>query len=192
MATKIDILLRHPHIADVALFLENFYTVGRKSLKDAPCLTEFFDKKNWPRTLILHQENTPNWVRAEIDLSNLYEFDEVLRRFTDVFQTLAILGYKQTTSGDARFAVFEKGKMIRSVVQQIDQQSARITDNFGRKFHFETAQYPKPVYFDVSSRDIFNYYDDMQIWYEELGYEWGRNKEVNIEYLHLEIIDFKT
>jgi len=188
MATKTDILIKHPNRNDVTLFLENFYLIGRKSLKEEPHLLEFFDKKTWPRTLILHQENTPNWVRGEVDLSNVYEFDEILRRFTDAFQTLAILGYKQTTSGEARFAVFEKGKMIRSIVQQ----SARITDNFGRKFHFETIRYPKPIYFDIPIDDILGYYDDIQTWYKEFGYEWGKNEEANVDYLHLEIIDYKT
>lgn len=188
MSTYTDILIRHQNVNDIVAFVDQIYVIGKKITKPNPSEFEFFDEILWPRTLILHQEDNPDWVKIEFDLASLYEFDEILRLITARFQTLAILGYKQTTSGEARFAVFENGKMVRSLVQ-----SSRISDNFGRKFPFEESfHYPKPVHFEISQENILWYYDDIALWYRELGYERGKNTASDIEYLHLEIVDFKN
>jgi len=117
----------------------------------------------------------------------------LLRRITKKYETKAIIGYNQTTSGDVRFACFEYGKLERSIYQkEIHMQSQFQTiDNFGKRFPFEEKTYNSTINKPIGENELIDFYDDIQNWFKCFGFNWYE-REIETDYVHLEIINFKN
>ncbi len=191
MSTLLRIAINHGNREDILSEIKNIYLVGEIKVKNSLNKDEFFVPDYAYRTLVLHQEVSANWVQIYIELSNLYELDELLRQMTRKFSTLAFIGYNQTTSGDFRFAYFEKGELKRSILlQYIDcQNQVRIMDNFGKKLPFETFDFGTPFTRKLPDDQLLNY-EVLNDWYRELGFICQDRD--NVDYLHLEIKNFKN
>lgn len=190
MGTISKIIIKHSCVEDIVDHLDTAYIVKQKVIKiDSMNCDEFLESKG-NRTFVVFEEKS-GWIQLSIDLQNLYEFDELLRRFTEIHNTIAFIGYNQTTSGDFRFALFENGQMKRSIVQRyfdhINQR--RIMDNFGKKRKFESIDLGKAITREMNKEDLLDY-ETLNDWYVELGFV-GEFKE-GVEYIHLEIEDFKN
>jgi len=193
VATYSDIFINHPVIEDIVLYLEKYYQVGKRKTLDCLNLFEFSRSDFSSRTFVLHKDKNEDWIQLEYELENLYEFDEILRRITEQLEAIALIGYKQTTDGTARFAVFKNGALVRSIVQEYVQSHKEIRniDNFGSRFSFESFKYETGVLQEIDYDELLNYYDDISKWYEEFGFSWNKTPVVD-EYLHLEILNFKN
>lgn len=190
--TKIaQIAIKHNKINEVLEELDDFYVIGRKSWKKIKNEYEFMLPDYLVRTFVLHHEVSPSWIQIEIDLGHLYELDEFLRRITFKLKSTAFLAYNQTTSGTFRFALFENGKLLRSIyIKRIEAHNhLRILDNFGKKLPFETIDFGTPIYQEISRNQILDY-EVLNDWYEELGFIFEERE--NIDFLHVEIKNFKN
>jgi len=160
---------------------------GKKSISTV----EFFESPYKHRTFVLHKRVNTSWVEIETSLfSNLYEMDEMLRRITTKFNTIAIISYSQTTSRNFRFALFEKGLLLRSIwIKYVEPHNERrLMDNFGEKLPFETFDFCEPFVCEIPEEQLLDHYISQE-WCKELGRIYEKQKD--IDYLHLEVKDFK-
>lgn len=193
MSTLSYILIKHNRLLDIEDEIKSTYEIGEREVLKQKSLYKYYDKIKRNRTFIIHQEYSDNWISIEYELQNLYEFDELLRRITKKYETNAIIGYNQTTSGDVRFAYFENGKLERSIYQkEIHMQSQfRTIDNYGKRLSFEEKTYNSTINKPIGENELIDFYDDIQNWFKYLGFNWYE-REIETDYLHLEIINFKN
>ena len=195
MSTLSYILIEKVSKIELEQILDETYMVGKREIFDYPQSSKYFDLENRYRTFCIHQECNLEWTQLEYDLENIYEFDEILRRLTKLKQSKSIIGYKQTTSGEARFALFESGQLKRSIVQKYieHQNEFRTVENFGARLPFENITYEstsmKPMEGTV---ELLDFYNDIQIWIKELGFNFNGRAEEETEYIHLEIKNYKN
>ena len=175
--------------------LNEVYIIGRKEILTFHQPSKYFDLQNRNRTFCIHQECNLNWTQLEYGLENRYEFDEILKELTKQKQSKAIIGYKQTTSGEARFAFFESGQLVRSIVQNYIEHhnEFRTIENFGKRLKFENKTFNstsmKPM--DGTS-ELLDFYNDIQLWIKELGFIFNGRSDEETEYVHLEIENYKN
>lgn len=192
MATILNISIKHQNLEDIFQQVEKYYSIGRVRWKKTISTVEFFKPPYQHRTFILHKGVSTSWVELEISLfNNLYELDEMLRRITAKLDTIAIICYNQTTSRSFRFALFKKGSLLRSIwIKYVEPHNERrLMDNFGEKLPFETVDFCKPFVSEVPEEQLLDHNICYQ-WCKELGRVHEEQK--NIDYLHLEVKDFKN
>lgn len=191
MSTISDIAIKHNSPLKIQFELEQFYLIGEKVIKDYSNEFEFLEKNPESRTFVIHQEQNTSWTQIGYSLENLYELDEILRRLTYKFETIAFIGYNQTTSGDFRFALFKNGNLVRSLfLKYIEHQNQiRVVDNFGNKLDFEKIEFGTPITRPINDNQKLDYFI-FNDWYKELGFE--PEERCNIEYVHLEVLNFRN
>jgi hypothetical protein len=175
--------------------IKDTYKVGKREVLNHHQPSRYFNLEERNRTFCIHQECNHDWVQLEYGLENLYEFDELIRQLTFKKNSKAIIGYKQTTSGEARFAFFQAGQMKRSIVQKYvsHQSEYRTIENFGKKLSFEkktiNSTSMKPM---EGVKELLDFYDEIQPWIGKLGFIFNGRKEEENEFIHLEIINYKN
>jgi len=202
MSTINSIAIFHTSIDKVVHEIEEVFIIGRRRNKDYSHEYEFFFEENLDgeyalsdsysggTVMVVHKEMNYQWVQIDYDIShNVYVLDELLRVLTLKLGTYAFLAYNQTTSGDFRFAFFNKGAIKRSIfIKNTDFNSDfRIIDNFGAKFEFENIDYPIPF---TKPTDLRYNYEIFNLWLPKIGFIG--NDGADNKYLHLEILNFKN
>lgn len=197
MSTLSDILIKHSEKKELIDFLKSHYVINREEIDDDIQLLKYFDKNRNTRTFVIHQDKNNEWTQVEYELGesteSLKEFDGWILEFTKRFKTKAIIAYEQTSSAACRFAYFENGRLIRSIIQTyfIPESKIRLTENIGEKFDFETYKYATPINEEIDYDELLSYYDDFQVWLKKLGFEWKKEFGNYYDYTHLEIIKEK-
>lgn len=108
------------HIGELNIVLDalkKYYTIGQQEWHE--------DRKDWlfnsppATTIIVSQNFHRDWIELELDIGhNLYLYDEFLRRISQTFNTVILLGYSQTTTGDGRIAKFKNGALELSYYER--------------------------------------------------------------------------
>jgi hypothetical protein len=176
-------------VQDVIDFWKEFYVFGEIDVLDAINEVRFYESGN--RTFIFDQVNDEKWVRFETDLDDVYEFDEILRRLSESFRTRIIFLFHQTTSGDTRFAIFEKGRLTRSVYQAYIEHlgTMRMQQNFGPQLPFETRfNYPKK--YREEWDNVFSRFDTDDL-LADFGFRWSYSGP-KFSLYHIEVIESKN
>lgn len=186
MATKSDIIIKHSNQLEIIEYINNFFVFGKKSslINTNPNLFKYYD------TMVVTLDNDSDWTHIEYNPKHLYYFDEIIRRITAEFNTIAIFGYKQTTDETSRFAYFEKGQLLRSLAYEYYSSIGKLIqiDDFGKRFKFEKYDYEENKEKYEFNERFINYYDDIQHWYSEFGFEFNFEAEL----LHIEILKTKN
>jgi hypothetical protein len=178
MATILNIAINHSSIENIASVLNEYYELSEPSVNNFALAIDL-SRRAGCRSFILHKKMNENWVQIDIQIINLYELDEVLRRLTEAFSTIAFFAYNQTTSGSFRFAIFEKGKMKRSLFKKYNETHRKVyvVDNFGKQQPFEEIAYAKLLNKQVPSEELLDY-EVFFDWSGELGFVWdGQERE---------------
>ena len=197
MSTLSDILIRYSDKQTIISFLSDYYKIGRKESDSELQLLKYYEMDSEVRTFVIHKDKNDKWTQIEYELGesteSLKEFDNLILELTEKFKTQAIIAYEQTTSAACRFAVFENGKIIRSIIQTYlyPDNKIRITENIGKKFDFETYKYITAINEEIDYEELLSYYDDFQPWLKLLGFEWTREYGTYNDYIHLEILKKK-
>ncbi|AUC15908.1 hypothetical protein BTO06_12430 [Tenacibaculum sp. SZ-18] len=197
MSNLSDILIKHSEKKELIDFLKSHYVINREEIDDDIQLLKYFDKNRDTRTFVIHQDKNNEWTQVEYELGesteSLKEFDDWILEFTKRFKTKAIIAYEQTSSAACRFAYFENGRLIRSIIQTyfIPESKIRLTENIGEKFDFEIYKYATPINEEIDYDELLSYYDDFQVWLKKLGFEWKKEFGNYYDYTHLEIIKEK-
>lgn len=203
MSTHSSIAIFNPSIEIIIREIEEVFIVGRKRTKDFSNEFEFFFEVNLESeyvvsddylggtVMIVHHEHNPNWVQIDYDLGNVYVLDEMLRNITLKLNTIAFIGFNQTASGDFRFALFENGKLLRSIYQKyLDfHNQMRLMDNYGKKLSFEKIDFGTPFTRELPKEHQLNF-ETLNDWQGKLGFVY--HERSNLEYIHLEILKFRN
>lgn len=186
------IIIKHQYLEDIHQQIKKYYSIGRVRWKKSNSKHEFLEPPNSVnRTFVIYQYISTDWVEIEMMLGNLFEIDEILRRITDEYNTIAFIGYYSNYNGDFRFALFEKGLMLRSILILYDnnRNERRLVHNFGKKLPFETIDFGTPITCELPDEQLLDY-EVFSKWGTELGLIMEERE--NVDYLHLEVIDFKN
>ena len=195
MSTLSYILIEKVSKMELEESIQETYIVGKREVLNHHQPSRYFNLEERNRTFCIHQECNHDWVQLEYGLENLYEFDELIRQLTFTKNSKAIIGYKQTTSGEARFAFFQAGQIKRSIVQKYisHQREYRTMENFGNRLPFENrilnSTSMKPM---DGVKELLDFYDEIQPWIGKLGFTFSGRKEEENEFIHLEIINYKN
>ena len=180
MATYSEILIKHSNLEEIIAMFAEHYELGERQI-----LMENRFRYRYFSVIVLHK-SSHEWIKIDIHhRRTLYDFDVIIRRITKKFQTVGMYGYKQTTDETTRFAYFENGKVIRSITFQYinDEMGIEPTEDYGEPFKFESYDFGKKEYFERDEHWLMGYYDDIQYWYRELGYE----NVLDDQFLHIEL-----
>ncbi|WP_028890400.1 hypothetical protein [Tenacibaculum ovolyticum] len=195
MATISEVFIRHTDKDLIISFLSIYYTIGKKDVYSEIQLQRYYEEESKTRTFVIHKERNNNWTQVDYELGesteDLKEFDEWIIEFTREYNTQAIIAYEQTTSGSCRFAFFDRGKIIRSIIQAYlypDNNKIRMTENLGEKFDFETYEYATKIREEIDHEELLSYHDDFKLWLSELECGWGNKVNKYENYIHLEIL----
>lgn len=144
-------------------------------------------------TIILSQNQNKNWIEIEFDFDgNLYFYDEILRRISKGLETVILLGYYQSTSGEARLAKFENGQLELSFYERYFYYNFHddnlppidriyVADNFGvANSPIESLKKAK-----LGEDSCLTDYEFICQYYEPEGYKNDLGKN-DWTYLHLE------
>lgn len=186
MATLSQILIKHPNQLEIIDFINKFFVFGKKKSRFNGFSNEFMYRD----TMVVTLDKDYPWTYIEYVPRNLYALDEIIRRITAEFNTIAIYGFKQTTDETSRFAYFEKGKLLRSLAFRFYDHRTDLVriDDFGKRFEFEKYDYKENVMKYEFNERFINYYDDIMHWYGEFGFEFNFEAEM----LHIEILGTKN
>ena len=117
--------------------IKNYYVVGQIVVESEPNNWMFL-RSDGPRTFIVNCNYSTEWTQLDFPLENRYEFDEMFRRISLELSTVVLLGYYNSIDGSFRFAVIDKGKLVRSIcISSLSSGELRLIDNFGSAFPFE-------------------------------------------------------
>jgi len=195
LSTLSYILIEKVSKIELEQSIKEIYIVGNREVLNYHQSSRYFNLEERNRTFCIPQECNHDWVQLESSLENLYEFDELIRQLTFTKNSKAIIRYKQTISGEARFAFFKARQIKRSIVQKYvsHQSEYRTIENFGKKLPFENktlnSTSMKPM---EGIKELLDFQDEIQPWIRKLGFIFnGRKKEEN-EFIHLEIINYKN
>ena len=186
MSTYSDFIIKHSNQQDLIDYLSDFFVFGRQSkLKNTDP-----DMFKYLNTIVFTIDNNSEWTHIYYQPKHLFGFDEIMRRITNEFKTIGIFGYKQTTDETSRFAFFKNGKLIRSLAYQNHNHlnELRLIDDFGERFEFEKYDYEEKREKYKFNERFLTYYDDIQHWYHEFGFEFNFETEL----LHKEILGNKN
>ncbi|WP_133162631.1 hypothetical protein [Flavipsychrobacter stenotrophus] len=187
MATYEYVYIEDVDVQEIISFMEGFYCFGRREVIAEPNEMQYYEAGN--RLFLFRQLTEPRWVEVSIDMDELYELDEIYRRISERFSTRVLFLYKQTTSADARVALFENGTLLRSIHQVYMPHlgDLRIVQNFGNRMKFEeelNLEFPTEYRYattDTISRTDIN--SIMQV------FGVGPYKtDAACEYIHVEVI----
>lgn len=195
MSTLSDILIQHADKQEIISFLSSHYKIGRSESNSELQLSRYYQSDSGVRTFVIHKDKNDEWTQIEYELGesteSLKEIDELIIALTKRFKTRAMIAYEQTASAACRFAYFENGKVMRSIIQTYmnPESKIKVTENIGEKFDFETYQYPIIIDEEIDYEKLLSYYDDFQIWLKKLGFEWTKEYGTYNDYVHLEILE---
>ncbi len=187
MATYEYVYIEDVDVQEIISFMEGFYCFGRRAVLAEPNEMQYYEAGN--RLFLFRQLTEPRWVEVSIDMDELYELDEVYRRISERFSTRVLFLYKQTTSADARVALFENGTLLRSIHQVYIPHlgDLRIVQNFGKRLKFEEElQLEFPTEYRYAPTDTISMSDINSI----MQY-WGvgpYKTDESREYIHIEVI----
>lgn len=197
MSTLSDILIQYSDKKEIISFLSKDYEIGNIKSDSELELLKYFNIDNEVRTFVIHKDKNDDWTQIDYEMGestqDLKEFDNLILQMTQKFQCKAIIAYEQTTSGACRFAFFENGKIIRSIIQTylFTDDKIRITENLGDKFDFENYEYKTDIGEEIDYEELLSYYDDFQDWIKKLGFKWTNEYGAYNDYIHLEILNKK-
>jgi len=172
------------------LIMKN-YSVGRTATFNYEYREVFLDKMNY--AFILFDSGLEDWIELDLNFYNsVKEHDDFLMRISKDYNTSVLLGYSQTTSGDTRFLVFEKGQILRSIHQKPYDEPNKIAiimeSDFGEKMSYEkNFRYPG-LGQNIQGFKFLDFYDDMQQMFFDYGYSGETRKEFDENYLHIEYL----
>lgn len=186
MATHSDFIIKHGNHNEVVEYIGRYFVYGRQSklANTSPNMFKYTD------TIVFEMDINSSWTHIYYEPKHLFAFDEIMRRMTQEFNTIGMFGYKQTTSETSRFAFFEKGKLVRSIAYEYYSHLKELIliDDFGKKFEFEKYDYSEKREKYKFNERFINYYDDIQYWYSEFGFEFAMEEDL----LHIEITGTKN
>ena len=125
MGTFSQTNIKCKNIETVLTELKKYLSIGRELLFDKR--KEWFynlqhdDNSSIEKnsTIILTKNQSKDWIEIEFNFGgNLYFYDEILRRISKSLDTEILLGYYQSTSGEARLAKFKNGKLELSFYER--------------------------------------------------------------------------
>lgn len=129
MRTFSKIYVKGNDVDGILVELKEYFNIGEIELLDESICWYYSGDET--ETIIL----SGNYLWCEIELEfnySVYFYDEFLRRLSAKFNTLILLGYYQTATGNGRIARFEKGLLDLSLNQTHDRiDEVCLTDNFG-------------------------------------------------------------
>lgn len=186
MSTHSDFIIKHKNSTDLIKYLQNFFVYGRQS----KLFNTNPDIYKYSNTIVFTIDNESDWTHIYYEPKHLFAFDEIMRRMTQEFNTIGLFGYKQTTDETSRFAFFEKGKLVRSLAYEYYSHLDELIliDDFGKRFEFEKYDYEEKREKYKFNERFLNYYDDIQHWYHEFGFEFNFESDL----LHIEIVENKN
>ena len=184
MGTLSKIYVKNDNIDNIINEFKTFYSIKRIEFLDAP--------KWWlyaPKETIIISSEYENWIEIEVQFNySLYIYDEFLRRLSEKYQTIILLVYYQSTTGEGRVATFQRGRMNLSIVQNYVREEnidkIVLTDNFGLSLSLK-KKFQIPNLYDECY--IFDY-DFINYFLEKEGV-FSLSKEKKHHYIHIEKIN---
>jgi|JI10StandDraft_1071094.scaffolds.fasta_scaffold1061281_1 hypothetical protein len=164
----------------VLLQLRLFFNTGQEVELEQEYDWWFYpERKN--DTIIVSQNNF-SWTEVTFNfITGLYGYDEILRQISSNLQCLILLGYYQSTSGEARFAKFERGKLDLSIAQRVGGDSMLLIDNFGVTNEFQQKFLIPKIHQPFNDLD----WDGLYKLYKHFGLSIFNEVEDD-KYLHIE------
>ena len=184
MGTLSKIYVKNDNIDNIINEFKTFYSIKR---------IEFLDTPKWwfyaPKETIIISSEYENWIEIEVQFNySLYIYDEFLRRLSEKYLTIILLVYYQSTTGEGRVAIFQRGRMNLSIVQNYVREENVdkniLTDNFGLPISLKN-KFQIPNLYDecyVFDYDFINYF------LEKEGV-FSLSKEKKYHYIHIEKIN---
>jgi hypothetical protein len=190
MGTFSQTFIKTNSIDKVLKIFNKFLNIG-----STEWLSERFDWYYWSdnrnnKTIIISNNTSIDWIEIEFDFNgNIYLYDELIRILTRELNTVALLGYYQSTSGEGRIAKFENGQLAYTYYERYFEynQKSRIylADNWNiLKSKLDNLKIKR---LDEDSQ-LINY-DLIYLFYRSEGFENNSEKKrEEWNYLHLEHI----
>ena len=193
MATCRRILIKRLCKESISELIRKEYPVGRESVYNYPYREVFLDRMN--NAFIVFDAYLEDWTELDLDFNtSVEEHDYFLKSISEDYNTTVIMGYSQTTTGDARFVVFENGQILRSLYQKSYYDPHRIImeTNIGVKSKYEKDfEYPD-LGENIQGYKSLDYYDDVQAMFEDYGYTGRQRQSCDEKYLHIEYLNQKV
>ena len=167
------------------------YSIGRSVILDCVNTGIFLDQMNC--AFIISDAYYDGWIEVDLDFNkSIEEHDKFLIEISKKYNLLVLFGYKQTTSGEAKFLIINHGEVLRSIYQKVYSEPFRVVMeiNFGEKLNYEKSfQYPE-IGQDIDGFEFkdLDFYTDIQEMFAEKGYGGEKNEKFDEEYLHLEYL----
>jgi hypothetical protein len=172
----------------LAEIIKKNYKIGRTAEFNYEYREAFLDKGNY--VFILFDAYIDGWTEIEFDFNrSIEEHDTFLEKLSKDNNTVVISGYEQTTTGDTRLLVLNKGEIIRSIYQKSYPEPDRIImkHNFGERLKTEkNFKYPE-IGEDLTGNDLLNF-DELQKMFSDVGYNGEARTSFDEKYLHLEYL----
>ena len=171
MATRRRILIQNIDKETIAELIRNNYRIGRTAAFDYEYREVFLDKMNY--VFIIFDAYINGWTEIELDFNkSVKEHDDFLKNLSKDFQTTIIFGYEQTTTGDTRLLVINKGQIIRSIYQKSYYEPHRILmeHNFGIRLETEKHFKYSELGQDMTQNKFLNF-DELQEMFCDAGYK---------------------
>lgn len=188
MGTLIRILIKNVNPDAITKRIKDFYSIGRNQIYGYEYKEAFLDKMNY--TFIVFEAYFKDWVELTVHFYNdINEHNDFLKSISLDYQTRVIFGYEQTTTGDAKLTIWDKGCIIRSIYQKLDLKKNKIVlvENTGDQLLNETNfEYPE-IGEDCDGFTMLDF-DDIQTLFIDAGYI-GESRAYEPErYTHLEYL----
>lgn len=188
MGSLSRILIKDLDKETVVELIQQYYSIGRKAVFDYENRSAFSDEMNDAFTIFDAYINGWTEIAADYILPG-EEHDMFLTTISKDFKTTVILGYVQTTTGDAQFLVLKNGQIIRSIYQKSSYNPHRLIMkyNAGEKLAFEKDFIYAEIGQDITDYKFLNF-DEIQEMFYEAGYTGENRTYADREYLHLEYL----
>ncbi|RLJ33290.1 hypothetical protein CLU97_2771 [Chryseobacterium sp. 7] len=134
MSTFSKAYVRLTNLNEILDEIKKYYIIGKNETMNEP--KSWYYSENGNETMILSNNYNKSWCEIELEFNfSTYLYDEFLRRLSEKFETVILLGYYQSTIGNGRIARFCKGRLELSIAQYYSSydgfEKIYLTDNFG-------------------------------------------------------------